>query len=150
MKLSFPDIKLPHFKIKPSGWKIGDLLQGSIPKLSIDWYAKAMDDGMILNRPTIFGVNGNGQLMGGGEAGSETVVGTQSLLEMINNVVKNETSALNSGIDRLISLLAAYFPQILDNMKTDMVLDSGTLVGQLIPQIDDRLGDRTRLKARGN
>lgn len=150
MKLSFPDIKLPHFKIKPSGWKIGDLLQGSIPKLSIDWYAKAMDDGMILNRPTIFGVNGNGQLMGGGESGSETVVGTQSLLEMINNAVKSETSALNSGIDRLISLLAAYFPQILDNMKTDMVLDSGTLVGQLIPQIDDRLGDRTRLKARGN
>lgn len=146
LKLELPKIKLPHFKL--SG-KLS-LNPPSVPKMSIDWYAKAMNDGMILNSPTIFGVNGNGQLMAGGEAGSETVVGTQSLLEMINNAVKNETSALTYGIDRLISMLAAYFPQILENMKTEMVLDSGTLVGQLIPQIDDRLGDRTRLKARGN
>ena len=99
MKISFPSIKLPHFKVQPSGWEIGDLLKGSIPKLGIDWYAKAMDDGMIMNKPTVFGVNSKGQLMGGGESGSETVVGTQSLMNMINNAVNQ------SMYDRIVAAL---------------------------------------------
>jgi hypothetical protein len=52
-----------------------------------------MDNGMILNTPTIFGMQGN-QLLAGGEAGSETVVGTQSLMEMIRNAV---ASMANGG-----------------------------------------------------
>ena len=68
-----PKMKLPHFTIKPAGWKLDDLLKGIKPKLGIDWYAKAMDKGMILNKPTIFGMNAAGQFMGGGEVGSETV-----------------------------------------------------------------------------
>ena len=149
LKLKFPNIKLPHFSIKPSGWKIGDLLQGSIPKLSIDWYAKAMDNGMILDKPTIFGMNGNGQLMGAGEAGSETIVGTGSLLEMINGAVRNETNALNAQFERLISMLAAFFPEILKRSAKGIYLDRDTLVGELAPEMDTALGNRTRLKARG-
>lgn len=103
MKLSFPNIKMPHFKISPSGWKIGDLLQGSIPKLGIDWYDKAMDDGMILNKPTIFGINSNGQPMGGGESGSETVVGTNNLMSMIQTAVNNA----NAGSSKLLELILA-------------------------------------------
>ena len=38
-KFSLPHIKLPHFSIQPSGWKISDLLEGSIPKLGISWYS---------------------------------------------------------------------------------------------------------------
>src|SRR3712207_2830036 len=64
--VSLPNINLPHFHINPSGWQIGDLLKGSIPSLGIDWYAKAMDNGMILDRPTIFGAAG-GQLLGRSE-----------------------------------------------------------------------------------
>lgn len=56
-----PKIPLPHFAIKPSGWKIGDLLEGKIPSLSIKWYAK----GGIFNSPTLAGI---------GEAGPEAVV----------------------------------------------------------------------------
>lgn len=56
-----PHIPMPHFAISPSGWKVGDLLKGTIPKLKIDWYAK----GGIFNSPTIAGI---------GEAGSEAVV----------------------------------------------------------------------------
>lgn len=105
MKLSFPDIKLPHFKINPSGWKIGDLLEGSIPKLGIDWYDKAMDDGMIMNEPTIFGVNSKGQPMGGGETGSETVVGTQSLINMINGAVEQSNNGLYDVLDKILKVL---------------------------------------------
>lgn len=86
-KITWPKIPMPHFSVKPSGWKIGDLLKGSIPKLDISWYAKAMNSGMILNGATIFGMDKNGNLLGGGEAGSETVVGTASLMRMIKNAV---------------------------------------------------------------
>lgn len=97
-KIKWPSIPLPHFGIKPKGWGIGDLLKGEIPKLDIEWYAKAMDKGMILEEPTIFGAS-HGKLLGAGEAGSETVVGTQSLMEMINN------ASNQSNIDLLKVLL---------------------------------------------
>ena len=84
-KVELPKIKLPHFGITPKGWKLGDLLKGSIPKLGIEWYAKAMNNGMILDQPTVFGVSRNGNLLAGGEAGPEVVVGAQSLMGMIKS-----------------------------------------------------------------
>lgn len=81
--IELPKIKLPHFGITPKGWKLGDLLKGSIPKLGIEWYAKAMNNGMILDNPTVFGVSRNGNLLAGGEAGPEVVVGANSLMNMI-------------------------------------------------------------------
>ena len=75
---SLPHLKLPHFSISGKF----SLNPPSVPHFSIDWYAKAMKNGMILNNPTIFGMM-NGKLLGGGEAGSETIVGTNSLMQMI-------------------------------------------------------------------
>lgn len=99
--VSLPKIKLPHFAVTPKGWELGDLLKGKVPKLGIEWYAKAMDKGMILDEPTIFGINSNGIPMGAGEAGSETVVGTNSLMNMINKAVKGNTQQVdNSGIEK--------------------------------------------------
>lgn len=83
-KVELPKIKLPHFGIQPAGWKLGDLLKGSIPKLGISWYKRAMDKGVVLQSPTIFGMQ-NGQLLAGGEAGPEVVVGAQSLMSMIRS-----------------------------------------------------------------
>lgn len=77
-----PHIKLPHFSVKGGQWPYGLGGSGYLPSISIDWYAKAMRNGMILNSPTIFGMQ-NGSLLGGGEAGSEVVVGTNSLMNMI-------------------------------------------------------------------
>jgi hypothetical protein len=51
-KVSLPHIKLPHFAIQPSGWSLGDLLEGIIPHLGIDWYAK----GGIFKSPRVIGV----------------------------------------------------------------------------------------------
>ena len=81
---SLPKLKLPHPKITGKF----SLNPPSVPKFSIDWYKKAMGDGMILNAATIFGFNSKtGKFLGGGEAGSETVVGTKSLLRMIKMAV---------------------------------------------------------------
>ena len=79
---SLPHLKMPHLSI--SGHF--SINPPSVPHFSISWYKKAMENGMILNSPTIFGMQGN-TLLAGGEAGSETVVGTQSLMEMIRNAV---------------------------------------------------------------
>ena len=60
-RISIPHIKLPHFAVSPPGWQIGDLLQGKIPSLGIDWYAT----GGVFAGPSVIGV---------GEAGAEAVL----------------------------------------------------------------------------
>ena len=79
---SLPKLKLPHFTVTGK-FSLNPL---QVPHLSIQWYKKAMDKGIIMDRPTIFGANQSG-LMAGGEAGSETVVGTNSLMGMIRDAV---------------------------------------------------------------
>ena len=89
---SLPHIKLPHFSISGSF----SLNPPSIPHFSVSWYKKAMNNGMILNSPTIFGRSGN-TLLGGGEAGPEAVVGVGSLMDMIQNAVSNTQLATDAG-----------------------------------------------------
>lgn len=139
---SLPNLKLPHFSIKPKGWEIGDLLKGKIPSLGISWYAKAMNNPMIMNKPTIFGYDaGTGNLLGGGEAGSELVVGTNTLLSMIKSAVASvlggtkmsievpalqnvragsagSDSGLSDKMDRLIEL----FKQFIESGDSDMTV----------------------------
>ena len=81
-QLPTPKIKLPHIKITGSwSWN-----PPRAPSFGVEWYKKAMDDAYIMNSPTIFGAQG-GHLLGGGEAGSETIVGTQKLMDMMSQVV---------------------------------------------------------------
>lgn len=75
-------INLPHFTMSGK-FSISPL---QVPKIGIDWYAKAMNEGMILNDATIFGMAGN-NLLAGGEAGAEAVVGVSSLRSMIQDAV---------------------------------------------------------------
>lgn len=83
---SLPKLKLPHISISGSF----SLMPPRVPHFSIDWYAKAMKNGMVLNNPTIFGMM-DGKLLGGGESGSETIVGTNSLMNMIAKASKGTT-----------------------------------------------------------
>jgi hypothetical protein len=107
-KFKWPHIPLPHFGISPAGWKIGDLLKGSIPKLGIEWYAKAMNNPLIMNAPTIFGYNPTtGALMGGGESGSEVVTGTNTLMGMISAAVESKTRAQTESIIAALSALTS-------------------------------------------
>lgn len=99
-EISLPKIKLPHFGIKPAGWKIGDLLKGEIPKLDIQWYKKAYDNAMVLSNPTIFGYS-NGRLLGGGDGnGNEIVAGESHLMGLIGQTVESKN-------ERIVVLLSA-------------------------------------------
>lgn len=98
------NIKLPHFSLSgslnPTKWATE-----GFPKINVEWYAKAMQNGMILDGATIFGIGANGNLLGGGEAGRELIVGVNSLQNMIrqsmarNNITTAEIySAVKAGM----------------------------------------------------
>lgn len=96
---SLPKLKLPHISISGSF----SLTPPSVPHFGISWYKKAMDDGMIMNQPTIFGYNAkSNQFLAGGEAGSETVVGTQSLMDMINSAVQDSDNLESAEVLKMI------------------------------------------------
>ena len=99
---SLPHLKLPHISISGSF----SLKPPSVPHFGIEWYKKAMDDGMIMNQPTIFGYNAkSNQFLAGGEAGSETVVGTQNLMDMIQEAVNNSGNRDDGAIQALLEAL---------------------------------------------
>lgn len=62
----------------------------------VKWHAKAMNHGMILRDATIFGMQ-DGSFLGGGEAGTEVVVGANSLSTMIGTSVRNALAGMRSN-----------------------------------------------------
>ena len=70
-------------------------------------------------------------------------------MAMIRNAVQNENAGIIYYLDKLISMLAQYFPEILGNLEREMVLDDGTLVAKITPKVDKKLGDINRMKERG-
>lgn len=145
-EISLPKIKMPHFSIKPSGWKIGDLLQGSIPKLGIDWYAK----GGIMKEPTLFDYNpATGRAKVGGEAGDEAIAPISTLQQYVRSAVQGETALMAEQLERIINLLVQFFPDALAAMEQTMVLDTGVLVAETAPKMDTELGRIAIKKGRG-
>lgn len=144
---SLPKIKLPHFKISGSF----SLNPPSVPHFGIEWYKKAMDDGMILNQPTIFGYNPkSNRYLAGGEAGSETVVGTESLKEMIRNAVASENDYLAVRLDRIIALLTQFFSEYAyTEHKTVLSVNGRELSVAIATDMDKELGKLWYRKGRG-
>ena len=115
-----PKVKLPHFKADGKF----SLDPPSVPKISVDWYAK----GGILNNPTVFGMNGN-RLMAGGEAGPEAVLP----IELLRKYISEENQANNLLLVALIKEAISELRIVAENnvyigdkklvnMLTDMVI----------------------------
>lgn len=130
MKLSLPHIKLPHFKV--SG-KLS-IMPPSVPKLSIDWYK----EGGIMTRPTAFGMNGS-SLMAGGEAGAEAILPLSSFYKQLEAMLDSKLNM--SSMEKYLSIIA-------DNSSKGIYLEDGTLVGHLLPAIDEGLGNKQKLTRR--
>ena len=132
--IQLPHINLPHFAISPAGWQIGDLLNGSIPSLSIEWYAT----GGMFNGASIIGV---------GEAGTEFVVPRDGkhMLPFAQAVSENMAfpSPEEFAAAIVAALMAAGFGQ------TVLKIDGKTLGEALAPYLDQINGSRYNNARRG-
>ena len=142
-KISWPHIPMPHFSIKPAGWSVGDLLKGSIPSLGISWYAK----GGIFDQPTILPTAEG--LAGVGEAGPEAVAPISVLMDYVREAVKAENAKTAVAVEALRADVREYLTRVLGGMDRAVVLDTGTLVGELALPMDAALGNVSRNRARG-
>ena len=142
---SLPKLKLPHFSVSGSF----SLNPPKVPHFGISWYKKAMNDPMLLTEPTAFGLSQSGKLRVGGEAGDEIVGGKSAIRNMIAEAVADQNRNVEYYLQKLIELLAKYFPEILDGLDKDIVLDDGVIAGRLAPRIDSNLGRILERKGRG-
>jgi ABC-type multidrug transport system fused ATPase/permease subunit len=119
-KVELPKIKLPHFSVKPKGWKIGDLLDGSIPSLGIEWYAK----GGVFERPSAFGMNGN-RLMVGGEAGAEAIVPLEKNTKWLDKIANKLAGATDRAV--VLNVDGKTFAQTSINTINELTKQTGSL-----------------------
>lgn len=130
MHISLPHIKLPHFHISGSL----SIAPPSVPHLSIDWYK----NGGIMTKPTIFGMNGS-SMMAGGEAGAEAILPLAGFYKQLEAMLDSKLNM--SGMEKYLAIIA-------DNSSKGIYLEDGTLVGHLLPAIDDGLGKQQKLSRR--
>lgn len=116
-KWELPKLKMPHFNIEGSF----SLNPPSVPSFGIDWYAKAMDTPMLMTKPTAFGINEDGQIMAGGEKGSEVVSGTDTLMNMITAavlaVVSSQNESLINILEKILIAILNMDGNMPDNLK---------------------------------
>lgn len=135
-KVSLPKIKLPHFSIQPKGWQLGDLLQGSIPSLGIDWHA----DGIIFKKPTVVGKHGFG------EAGAEAAMPLDTLWDQMDGMFARMADSIVNGVSLALAAQNA-------GMRGDIVLPiylypSGPKMGEETVKMYDLYRGRLKGKAR--
>ena len=116
-----PKIKLPHFSIDPPGWSIGDLLDGEIPSLGIDWYAK----GGIFKKPSVIGV---------GEAGAEAVLPIDRLETMLASMA----DSIVNGVATAMALQASGFDGEQTINITNYLYPNGAKMGEETVKIYDK------------
>lgn len=81
----FSNVKLPHFSVSGGEAPWGFMGQGSLPHVSIDWYAK----GGIMTRPTLFG---------GGEAGAEGIVPLDPFWDRMDRMADSIVDGVSSVV----------------------------------------------------
>ena len=128
--LSFPHIKLPHFRINGGEipWGIGG--KGKAPSIGIDWYAK----GGFVDGATLIGV---------GEQGAEMVWPSyEPYLTKYASAIAESMPGNGPLVDEVKALRS-------DVRNLKVYLDTGALVGGISRQMDGSLGRRQLMAGRG-
>ena len=95
--VSFPKIKLPHFSVSGSANPLNWLSQG-VPRISVSWYKKAYDNAMMFTRPTVIPTATGFKGFGDGN-GSEIVIGTSKLMDMMRSASASANQNINVTIN---------------------------------------------------
>ena len=123
--VELPHIKLPHFSIQPPGWKLSDLLKGSIPSLGIEWYKRAYENPILFSSPTVMATAGGLKGFGDGN-GSEIVYGKDALIRDIRSASLSEAQIYNAMV---AALSTADFKVVIGSREFARVLrDQGVAV----------------------
>lgn len=142
----FPKLKMPHFTISGKF----SLDPPSVPSFGIEWYAKAMDNPMLMTDPTIFGYDAtSGNFLGGGEKGAEVVSGANTLMNMIQGAVSQQMGNLEQHLQRLIAIQEDFYPMMIDAMDFDIVFNAEAAAGAMAVPMNKALGKLSAKKGRG-
>jgi hypothetical protein len=137
----FSNLKVP--KIDISGGKapygIGGF--GKKPNIDVRWNAQ----GAVFDQPTIFSTHRGFQ--GVGEAGAEAVAPIGTLQAYIRDAVSARDEAIVRAMIEQNRIMMDFLRRVIPR---DIRMDSGALVGELIPAIDTGLNDRYTHTMRGN
>lgn len=93
-----------------------------------------------MTSPTIFGMNGS-TLMAGGEAGPEAILPLKGFYAQLEEMLNDRLNM--SGMEKYLAIIAA-------NSTKGIYLEDGTLVGHLLPAIDQGLARYSVRSERGN
>lgn len=91
-KWAWPRLKMPHFSIQNGSLNPLDWIKHGVPKIGIQWYAKAYDNAVEFDRPTVLATTAGLKGFGDGN-GSEIVIGKNTLLNTIQQAVRNVRSS---------------------------------------------------------
>lgn len=138
----FSNLKIPKISVSGGKAPFGIAGKGKLPSFNVKWNA----EGGILDHATIFGRTGD-TLLGGGEAGKEAIAPIDVLQDYVRSAVKAENEGIRQTIIEQIRLLIDFLGRVIPQ---DVQLDSGALVGALVPSIDVQLSDRWNHAQRGN
>ena len=117
---NLPKIKVPSFGITPKGWSVGDLLKGSIPKLSVNWNAM----GGVFDKPTIMPYGNS--LQGLGEAGAEAIVPLEKNTEWLD-VIADKLARKQASTPIILNVDGKTFAQTSISSINQLTKQTGSL-----------------------
>ena len=138
----FSNLKIPSITVSGGKAPFGIAGKGKLPSFDVKWNAQ----GAVLDKPTIFGMSGN-TFLGGGEAGKEAVAPIETLQAYIRDAVKENEQPIVRALIEQFERLMDYLDR---SMPKGVTLDSGALVGSLLPAVDTGLASRWEHTKRGN
>ena len=138
----FSNLKIPKISVSGGKAPFGIAGKGKLPSFNVKWNAQ----GAVLDKPTIFGMSGS-TLLGGGEAGKEAVAPIETLQTYIKDAVKENDQPIVRALIEQFERLMDYLDRA---MPSAVTLDSGALVGSLLPAVDTGLANRWEHTKRGN
>jgi hypothetical protein len=117
---SLPKPKLPHFSVSGGEAPWGFMGNGSLPKVSVEWYAK----GGVFDAPTLFTYGGN--IGGLGEQGAEAIVPLENNTQWLDRIAER-LAGKQQDTPIVLTVDGKVFAQTSINTINQLTRQTGTL-----------------------